>query len=94
MAHRAFAFLKLAVAATAVVILVAIPARVLAPKLTVAEVVLYIAGAFAGLILIAICSLQIAQFVLRKGGTDTQWFWFRGEPPGLEQQRGKSERDA
>lgn len=31
--------------------------------------------------------LTFSQFILRKGGTDTSWFWFEGEPPGLEQQR-------
>lgn len=31
--------------------------------------------------------LTFSQFILRKGGTDTSWFWFKGEPPGLEQQR-------
>jgi hypothetical protein len=91
MERRGVTVLKVAIAAAAVVALVAIPARRLAPNLTLAELVLCIAGAFVGLVLVAVCSLQLAQFVLRNGGTDPQWFWFRGEPPGLEQQRGKNE---
>jgi hypothetical protein len=31
--------------------------------------------------------LTFSQFILRKGGTDTSWFWFKSEPPGLERQR-------
>jgi len=84
---RAVALLKLAVAAAAVVTIVAIPARRLVPNITVAELVLYIACAFVGLVVVAVCSLQFAQFILRKGGTDPQWFWFNAEPPGLDQQR-------
>jgi hypothetical protein len=91
MERRGVTVLKVAIAAAAVVALVAIPARRLAPNLTLAELVLCIAGAFVGLVLVAVCSLQLAQFVLRNGGTDPQWFWFRGELPGLEQQRGKNE---
>jgi hypothetical protein len=89
MARLIVTALKLAVAATAVVVLVAIPARELAPSLPLPELILYIAGAFIALVVLAICSLQLAQFVLRKGGTDPQWFWFRAEPPGLEEQRAR-----
>ena len=87
MTPRTIAFSKVVVACAAVVALVAIPARELAPGITVAELVLYIAGAFGVLVVLTVCSLQLAQFVLRKGGTDPQWFWFGGEPPGLVQQR-------
>lgn len=27
------------------------------------------------------------QTILRNGGSDPAWFWFNGEPPGLEKQR-------
>lgn len=27
------------------------------------------------------------QWILRRGGTDTQWLWFPGDPPGLARQR-------
>jgi hypothetical protein len=84
---RAVVLLKVAVAAAAVVALVAIPARELVPNITLAKLALYIACAFVALVVAAVCSLQFAQFILRKGGTDPQWFWFNAEPPGLEQQR-------
>ncbi len=41
----------------------------------------------AVLVLAAIVSLTFNQFILRHGGTDPMWFWFKGEPPGLERQR-------
>jgi hypothetical protein len=84
---RTVVLLKVAVASAAVVTLIAIPARELVPNITLAELVLYIACAFVALVVVAVCSLQIAQFILRTGGTDPQWFWFKADPPGLEQQR-------
>jgi hypothetical protein len=38
----------------------------------------------AVLIVAAIAWLALGQFILRKGGTDVQWLWFPGDPPGLE----------
>jgi len=35
----------------------------------------------------AIAWLALGQFILRKGGTDVQWLWFPGDPPGLEDLR-------
>jgi hypothetical protein len=37
----------------------------------------------ATLIGLAVVHLAMGQWVLRKGGTDPQWFWFDGEPQGL-----------
>lgn len=31
--------------------------------------------------------LAIGQWILRRGGTDTQWFWLRNEPRGLDAMR-------
>ena len=39
------------------------------------------------LVFAAVLSLTFNQFILRHGGTDADWFWFKGEPPGLERQR-------
>ena len=83
MTPRTITFLKVVIACAAVVTLVAVPARELAPRITLAELVLFIAGAFGALVVLSVCSLQLVQFILRKGGTDPQWFWFSGEPPGL-----------
>ena len=78
---------KLLLAAVTLVALVALPARQLVPTVALSALLLYVAAAVAGvfalLILGAICSLQFSQLILRMGGTDPQWFWFSGEPPGL-----------
>lgn len=42
---------------------------------------------FVALVFVAILSLTFNQFILRHGGTDAAWFWFKSEPPGLERQR-------
>ena len=63
----------------------------LAPKVPLLTVLAYSA---LGVLLIgalvlaaAIVSATVSQWVMRNGGTDPQWFWFSGEPPGLEQLR-------
>lgn len=93
---------KLLVAAIALVALVAVAARLLAPSITPSELLLYSAagviGVMALIIFGAVCSLQFSQFILRAGGTDAQWFWFSSEPKGLAALRdreaeGKGARD-
>jgi hypothetical protein len=48
-------------------------------------------GILAGLMLVLVVNTAISswinQWILRKGGTDTQWLWFSNEPKGLAQQR-------
>ncbi len=39
------------------------------------------------LVFAAAVTLTFNQFILRHGGTDAAWFWFKAEPPGLERQR-------
>jgi IS30 family transposase len=60
----------------------------IAPQVPLVEVLLYSAlgaAALLGVLVVAtIAKLALGQFILRKGGTDVQWFWFSGEPPGLE----------
>lgn len=67
----------------------------LAPKAPLAMVLLYSAMgavAIAALLLVAvIVSATVSQWVLRKGGTDPQWFWFSGEPPGLQKLRAEAQ---
>jgi hypothetical protein len=57
------------------------------PDLPTWKVTLYVLGgsaaAFAVVLTATVASLQFRQFVIRKGGTDTQWFWFSSEPGGL-----------
>lgn len=78
---------KLMLAAAAIVTLIAIPARQMMPGLALTELVLYCTAGLAGIlmliVLFAVCRLQLAQYILRKGGTDVQWLWFSGEPRGL-----------
>jgi hypothetical protein len=50
-------------------------------------VALAAAGVFLAIILLSIVSLSFRQFILRAGGTDTQWFWFSSEPRGLDRIR-------
>lgn len=63
----------------------------LAPAVPLATVLLYAALGAAALlgILVAVTAvmLTVRQFILRKGGTDTQWYWFPSEPRGLVQLR-------
>jgi hypothetical protein len=63
----------------------------IAPHVPLQTVLLYcVIGAatlFAVLVFAAIVTLTFNQFILRHGGTDPMWFWFKGEPPGLERQR-------
>ena len=65
----------------------------IAPQVPLQTVLLYCAiGAallFAALVLVAIVTLTFNQFILRSGGTDPAWFWFKAEPPGLAAQRAR-----
>ena len=78
---------KLLLAAVAIISLLALPARELAPGVPLGDLLLYCTlGAASALVLLAVAAvllLQFSQFILRSGGTDPQWFWFSGEPRGL-----------
>lgn len=67
----------------------------LAPKVPLLTVILYSAlGVLAiGALLLAatVVYATVAQWVLRKGGTDPQWFWFSAEPPGLQKLRAEAQ---
>ncbi|PIT77066.1 hypothetical protein [Limnohabitans sp. G3-2] len=45
-------------------------------------------GILVGLMLVLVVNTAISSglnpWILRKGGTDTQWLWFSADPPGLE----------
>lgn len=70
----------------------------LAPKVPLPMVLLYSAlgaVAIAALLVVAIIVFAtVSQWVLRKGGTDPQWFWFSGEPPGLQNLRAEAQAQA
>lgn len=48
-------------------------------------------GILAGVMLAAAIYIAIYswfyQWILRKGGTDTQWLWFPADPPGMQGDR-------
>ena len=85
---------KLVLAAVLLLGLVCVAAADLAPRVPLPMVLLYATA--GGLVLVAIViagavlSLTVSQFVLRQGGTDAQWFWFRSEPQGLVQLRAEA----
>ena len=78
---------KALLAAVLLSLLAGVAGSQLAPKIPLHLVLLYsAAGAvalFALLIFATVATLTLVQFILRKGGTDPQWFWFPAEPPGL-----------
>ena len=57
------------------------------PKVPVVAALLYAAaGAVAFLVTMSICIIvasRVNAWVLNKGGTDTQWLWFKSDPQGL-----------
>ena len=63
----------------------------IAPHVRLQTVLLYcIIGAailFAVLVFAAVVMLIFNQLILRHGGTDPTWYWFKADPPGLEKQR-------
>ena len=46
-----------------------------------------LAGGLAVITCVALLYLAFGHFILRRGGTDAQWFWFPGEPKGLARLR-------
>ena len=64
------------------------------PALGLGMLLLYVLagwGILAGLMLAAVANIAINswinQWILRKGGTDTQWLWFPADPPGVQGDR-------
>lgn len=84
-------WVKVFIAISALFTLAAIAAGALAPATPLGTALLYAAlGAVAGLLVLVVASVMIAtlaQVVLKHRGTDAQWFWFNGEPRGLQQLR-------
>ena len=82
---------KIAVAVILLMVLAGVAGSHLAPKMALVDVLLYsgalVLGLLALLVVASVVSLTVYQAVLRMGGTDPQWFWFRNEPPGLVQLR-------
>jgi hypothetical protein len=80
-------FAKLIVALALLVGIVVVAAQDLAPNMSYAKLFAYIfiglAALAVNLVGLSVIYLNFSQWVLRKGGTDTAWFWFNSEPKGL-----------
>jgi len=64
------------------------------PQLSLGTMALYVMagwGILGGLLLMLVVNTALSswinQWILRKGGTDTQWLWFPGDPKGLTRPR-------
>ena len=86
--------IKVALAAALLSGLAGVAGSQLLPNLPWYSVLFYGAvgavGLFIALVIVTIVTLTVAQFILRKGGTDPQWFWFPSEPKGLVQLRAQA----
>lgn len=82
---------KLLLAIVMLAVLAGVAGSQLAPNVPMLTILtncaIWAAILFAALIALAVVSLTFNQFILRNGGTDAAWFWFKSEPPGLEKQR-------
>ena len=90
-------FAKLIVALALLVGIVVVSAQDLAPNMSYAKLFAYIfiglAALAVNLVGLSVIYLNISQWVLRKGGTDTAWFWFNSEPKGLMAVRERLNKD-
>ena len=80
-------FGKLIVALALLMGIVVVAAQDLVPDMSYAKLFAYffigLAALAVNLVGLSVIYLNIYQWVLRKGGTDTAWFWFNSEPKGL-----------
>jgi hypothetical protein len=90
-------FTKLIVALALLVGIVVVAAQDLAPNMSYAKLFAYIfiglAALAVNLVGLSVIYLNVYEWVLRKGGTDTAWFWFNGEPKGLMAVRERLNKD-
>lgn len=82
---------KIALAAAFIALLTGVAMSKVLPGVSMTLLALYVLagliGFFVVMTVLTIFSLTFNQFILRNGGTDTSWFWFAGEPKGLQQLR-------
>ena len=78
---------KLLIAGLLIIGLIVLAAQDLAPNMSYAKLFAYIflglAALAVNLVGLSVIYLNVYQWVLRKGGTDTAWFWFNSEPKGV-----------
>ena len=90
-------FAKLNVAFALLIGIVVVAAQDLAPQMSYAKMFAYIfiglAALAVNLVGLSVIYLNVYEWVLRKGGTDTAWFWFNSEPKGLMAVRERLNKD-
>jgi hypothetical protein len=90
-------FAKLNVALALLIGIVVVAAQDLAPQMSYAKMFAYIflglAALAVNLVGLSVIYLNVYEWVLRKGGTDTAWFWFNSEPKGLMALRERLNKD-
>ena len=88
---------KLFIAGLLIIGLIVLAVQDLAPNMSYAKLFAYIfiglAALAVNLVGLSVIYLNVYQWVLRKGGTDTAWFWFNREPKGLMALREKLRKD-
>jgi hypothetical protein len=91
MSERSVFQIKLLICAVVVSAGITFMVGLLWPQLSTITMALYVLGGWAilgGLFLLLVVNSAVGswlnQWILRKGGTDTQWLWFSADPPGLE----------
>jgi hypothetical protein len=88
---------KLLIAGFLIAGLTILAAQDLAPNMSYANLFAYLFWGLAvlavSLVGVSVIYLTIYQWILRKGGTDTAWFWFSSEPKGLMALRESLRRD-
>ena len=86
---------KILVAAILIGAILVVAGKSLFPHASTIEVLLGAAAAVIALCVLSgvvfVVGATINQAVLRAGGTDTQWLWFKSDPPGLNKLRGRPE---
>ena len=85
--HSIKTFAKLLLAGILIAGLIVVAAQDLALDMSHAKLFAYIFAGLAALAVIlvglSVSYLNVYQWSLRKGGTDSTWFWFKSEPKGL-----------
>lgn len=88
---------KLMLALALLIGIVVVAAQDLAPNMSLAKLFAYIfiglAALAVNLVGLSVIYLNVYQWALRKGGTDTAWFWFNSEPKDLITLREKLGKD-
>lgn len=84
---RAKVALKLVIVGLVLAVVLGLAGRSVAPSVALTKWLLWCGIGLAIFLVISVVwvllNLELGQRVLRKGGTDPQWFWFNSEPRGL-----------